>query len=83
MTQINLQTQINLLAMKGWVQYGTPFLPRLIVHIGNQSCAKKSMTETKLMKLSICLNHVVLIKQKNIRLAGKFADFSSSKKALR
>ena len=39
------QTQINLLAMKGWVQYDTPFLPRLIVHIGNQSSTKKSMTQ--------------------------------------
>ena len=52
--------------MEGWVQYGTPFLPRLIVHIGNQSCAKKSMTD-KIYEtfnvLQVCLNHVVLIKQ--------------------
>ena len=50
--------------MKGWVQYDTPFLPGLIVYIGNQACAKKSMTDKiyeTFNEFEVCLNFIVLI----------------------
>ena len=81
------QTQINLLAMKGWVQYDTPFLPRLIVHIGNQSSTKKSMTQANWWNLQrmtgvfeFCCSAYDMIQRD---LADKFANFWSLKNAFR